>query len=265
MWSVLLASFASPALAADCPDDPIAEVRSAADDLESAFTQLDDAGFDAAKKRLDAAIPCVTTPLELRDVLGLHRAEALAAFVDGDMVASKKSWGAVRILNPSWTPPDSLAPPGHLLRQLFEQAPTDTDTQALELAPDGGWLVDGRRGDAVPADRAFVLQGIDKDGNIVYTGYDRSLAEVPLLDFTPPGPSPKGKKMRLFGSIAGDALALAAGGAAYAHFNTASHLDTVPYDKFDSTVTAGNVAGWSAIVLGAGAVGLTTGAWAVKW
>lgn len=262
MWSILLASLA---LAADCPDDPVAQVRSATDALQTAFSKLDDSAFDAAKKQLDAAIPCVTTPLELRDVLELHRAEALAAFVDGDMVASKKSWGAARVLDPSWKPPESMAPPGALLRQLFDRAPTDVKTQPLQVSPDGGWLVDGRRGDAVPADRAFVLQGIGKDGKIVYTGYDRSLAEVPLLDFTPPGPSPKAKKMRLVGSIVGGVLALAAGGAAWAHFDTASHLDTVPYDKFDSAVTEGNVAGWSAVVLGAGAVGVTTGAWVVKW
>lgn len=261
---MLLLLFAALAHA-ECPADPLSELRRQTAALETAFVDLDDPGFAAANEAVLAVIPCVASPLDLRDILALHRAFALAAFVDGDMAGSRKSWGAVRTLNPSWTPPLELAPEGHLLRTQFDTAPMGPEIVELELAPEGGWLVDGRVASAVPRDRAFVLQGADGERMIIYTGYHRALAEVPLLDFAKPGPSPKAKKMRLGGTLLGSGLALLAGGAAVVHFQAVSSIDEVDYDKFEATVTRGNVAGWSAIVLGAGAVGVTTAAWAVKW
>jgi len=261
MIALVLAALAH----AECPEDPVGALREHADALEDAFVYVDEPGFGAAWTALSAAIPCVSTPLELRDILALHRAQALAAFVDGDMAGSRKSWAAVRTLNPAWELPVDLAPPGHLLRVQFDTAPLGSEVVALELAPEGGWLVDGRLASDVPRERAFVLQGADAERAIVYTGYHRALAEVPLLDFAKPGPSPRAKKMRLAGTLAGGGLALLAGGAAAVHFVAIGDLDDVPYDEIDKTVMRGDVAGWSAIVLGAGAVGVTTVAWAVKW
>jgi len=250
---------------AECPEDPLGAMRAHSAAVEQAFADLDDPGFAAAYASLVEVVPCVSTPLDLRDILALHRSYALAAFVEGDMAGSRKSWGAVRTLNPTWELPDELAPEGHLLRTQFDAAPLGPEVVELELAPDGGWLIDGRPAAVVPRDRAFVLQGADAERLIIYTGYHRALAEVPLLDFAKPGPSPRAKKMRLWGTVAGGGLALMAGGAAALHFDAVADLDTVDYDKFDATVLRGDVTGWSAIVLGAGAIGVTTVAWAVKW
>jgi len=181
MWTWLVVAWAL----ADCPEDPLGQARSSAAAMEVAFVALDEEGFDGAHARLDEAIPCIAEPLALRDVLALHRGFALATFMDGDMVASRKSWGAVRTLHPEWVPPDSMLPEGHLLRGLFDEAATDPEVVELDMAPPGGWLVDGREATAVPAHRAFVLQGID-EGGIGYTGYHHSVAEIPVLDFAEP-------------------------------------------------------------------------------
>lgn len=250
---------------AECPEDPLGAMRAESAALETAFADLDDAGFGRAYDALVDVLPCVNTPLDLRDILALHRGYALAAFVQGDMAGSRKSWASVRTLNPTWTLPEELAPEGHLLRTQFETAPMGPEVIELELAPEGGWLVDGRVAAAVPRDRAFVLQGADGDRLIIYTGYHRAMAEVPLLDFAKPGPSPRAKKMRLGGTLLGGGLALLAGGAAALHFDAVAKIDEVPYERFQGTVVRGDVTGWSAIVLGAGAIGVTTTAWVIKW
>ncbi len=262
MWMVLFAWMAS---ASECPEEPLGSLQEGAAAIEQTFIDLDEAGFDSAHAAVQRALPCVRAPLALRDVMGIHRSAAIAAFVEGDMVGARKSWGAVRALNPSWTPPDALAPPGHLLRELFDKAAPNDETVTLELAPEGGWVVDGRAGDAVPRDRAFVLQALDGDGQVVYTGYGRSVAEVPALDFARPGPSPRAKKMRVIASAVGGALALGAAGAAAMHFDARGQLGEVDYAKLDATRTRGNVAGWSAIGAGAAAVGVTTAGWLVRW
>jgi hypothetical protein len=186
--------------------------------------------------------------------------------MDGDMVASRKSWGAVRALHAEWVPPDSLIPEGHLLRDLFDEAPTDPELVELDMAPPGGWLVDGRQSTAVPAQRAFVLQGID-EGGIGYTGYHHSVAEIPVLDFAEPisRVSPRAKKIRKAGTIVAGGMAAGALAGRGVHLQARSAVDEVPYDKLDGTITRANVAGVSAVALGTGAVGLTAVAWGVRW
>lgn len=260
MWTWLLASIALGA----CPDDPVAEVRQQTSAMEVAFVELDDPGFDAARDAVEAALPCVTDPLALRDILGLHRAMALAAFIDGDMVASKKSWGTVRVLHPSWEPPEAIAPEGHMLRDLFVDAPTDTEVVTLDLAPEGGWLVDGRATSDVPANRAFVLQALGEQG-VFHTGYHRSVAAVPVRELVQPGPSPRTKRMRKTGTIVASGLAAGALAGLGVNLYARNELGSVDYDKVAATRTAGDVGGVGAIVLGAGAVGVASVAWGVRW
>ncbi|MBW2253353.1 MAG: hypothetical protein JRI25_01995 [Deltaproteobacteria bacterium] len=262
MWIWLVVAWAL----ADCPEDPVGQVRGSAAAMEVAFVGLDEEGFDSTHARLTAAIPCIVEPLALRDILALHRASALAAFMDGDMVASRKSWGAVRTLHPDWVPPSSMIPEGHLLRGLFDEAPTDPEVVALDMAPPGGWLVDGREATGVPAQRAFVLQGID-EGAVGYTGYHHSVAEIPVLDFAEPisRVSPRAKKIRKTGTLVAGGMAAGALAGLGVHLHARSAVLEVPYDKVDGTVTRANVSGVSAVALGAGAVGLTAVAWAVRW
>jgi hypothetical protein len=260
MWLLLLAS----AWAAACPEAPVATMKSSAAAMEVSFTSLDEAAFDRAHAALDEAVPCVTEPLDLRDVLVLHRAMAMSLFMDGDMRASTKSWGAVKALHPEWRLPEAMAPEGHLMRQLFDAASAEGELITLELEPPGGWLVDGRWTSDVPQDRAFVLQALGDEG-VTYTGYELSVAGIPITDLVQPGPSPRARKMRKVGT--GVAVALAAGSAAGIglHFHARERMYEVPYREVDKVADRGNMASAGAAVLGGAALTVFVGAWAIRW
>jgi len=261
MWFLLLALGARAA----CPDDPTAQVRSDAASMEVAFSQLDDAGFDRARKGFDQALPCVRGLLDSSDVAAIHRAEALALFVDGEMRSSTKAWGAVKRLTPGWEPPPALAPPGHLLRELFDEATPDGERVTLDLRPKGGWIVDGQPDDTVPVKQGFVLQALDGEGHVYYTGYELSIAEIPIVDLVQPGPSPKARKARKIGSAVAGGLAGAALVGLGVYVDAQARLKHADYDQVDALGTQAEVGAISSIGLGGAAITSFVVAWAVPW
>lgn len=262
IWSLLLTVLAF----AECPEEPVTAVREGVAQMEVAFVDLEEALFADARKRVDDALPCVTYPMDLRDILALHRAMALAAFMDGDMTASRKSWGAVKHLRPGWQPSPEVAPEGHLIRALFEDAEAEGELVELDLAPTGGWLIDGRPGSAVPSQRAFLLQAVGDEG-IFYTGYELSVAGIPITDLVQPAPrlSESTRRTRKVGAIVASGLAVGALGALAVNLQARASLDKVDYDQIGPTTTRANVAGVTAAVLGAGAVGVFAVSWGKKW
>jgi len=260
MWLLLLAT----AWAADCPEAPAVTLRSSAAAMEVSFMALDEEVFDRAHAALDEAVPCVTEPLEKPDVLILHRAMAVALFMDGDMRASTKSWGAVKALDPGWQPPAAMAPDGHLMRQLFDAATAEDEWITLELEPPGGWIVDGTWTSEVPKDQAFVLQALGDEG-VIYTGYQLSVAGIPITDLVQPGPSPRARKMRKVGTGVAAVLAVGSAAGVGLHFRARQQMYEVPYRQVDEVAARGNLASAGAVVLGTAAVTVFVGAWAIRW
>ncbi len=257
---------------AECPQDALQTTIEATRGIERAYSVLDDGGFDESRLALGLALPCVDVEITVDDAVAIHRARAIAAFVDGDASASGKSWAAVRALLPDWQPPPGIMPPGHGLYSVWERAVSSGEILEFELAPDGGWAVDGLRQRYVPRDRAFVLQGLDDAGAIVYTGYHYSLAEVPLTDVVDLELDRQRafvlrRRVRLWGTVGAVALAgLAAGSFVLAVNNRELFVDpTSDPDELTTYQARANAFGVSGIALGVGAVGLGTVAWTVRW
>ena len=198
------------ALAA-CPDEPDDVVQTAAGSVEIAFVQVDDARFAEAAATLREALPCSMDVMDRPSAVFLHRAYALVRFVEGDRAAVQRSFRAIKRLDPSWSPPEALIPPGHPLESLWESTEPLGGTVDVEIAPAGGWRVDGRERNAVPTDSSFVLQGLDADGDVVLTGYYSSVAEIPLTNLDAlaarPTISPRRKRARVIGTVASGVVA----------------------------------------------------------
>ena len=252
-----------------CPEHPDAVVRESTGAVEIAFVEVNDDAFAEAASSLRAALPCATEPFDPDTVLWVHRAWALMRFVDGDRSASQRSFVAIRRLDPSWQPPNTLIPPGHPLTPLWDGARPMGGTVPVELAPAGGWLVDGVASGVVPSDSAFVLQGLDGRGDVVLSGYYTSVSEIPLTSMqalaAPPRSSERRRRAHVIGSV-GSAVALVAGSvflgsAAYsaAHLHEAEVGDVVHIESRIATHT-----GLAVAFLGAGAVGGVI-TWAVPW
>lgn len=269
---------------AECPEDALATAIRSATEVEAAFANLDDEKFDVAHARLKETVPCITVELAPADAVALHRARAIGAFVDGDDAASRKSWLAVRALQPDWKPSGALMPTGHPLRQLWE-APIDSPTPEVPMkeAPKGGWNVDGTRQNGVPTYRAFILQGFDASGTGIYTGYLYSNTEIPTLDVemvpservsaVPVDRTKRRNTVRRWGSVGAGVLGAGAVGSLVVSMDAARQLEN-DFEAGEGTHDYAPIAGWVdrqntfATVgtgLGIAAAGTATIVWAVPW
>lgn len=261
---------------ADCPTGALQEAVSTAGALEVAYSNMDDAGFETAHTRLATLIPCIAEEVSPADAVTLHRAFAIGSFVGGDESASRRSWLAVKALQPDWKPSENLMPPGHPMRKLWE-TPVDGGSPmvAQELAPPGGWSVDGVHQNMVPANRAFILQGFSATGAAVYTAYLYDAGSVPKSlpiglvapRTTKAEPTTKGSKGgRLVGSGIAGALAVGsiggfavASGAVHHAETSTDDLATTKYISQSRTASAAGIG----LVGGAVVVGVAT--WVIPW
>lgn len=264
LWWMVAGAFAK------CQQDSADAIEALAGRVERAFDDVDDQAFAAAAAELEAAAACVRSPLDRRTLLAWHRARALHAFWDREMVASSRSWAAVKRLDPAYTPPAEWIPEGTPLRSTWEDAPTADDRAVLERVPAGGWLVDGRRTDAVPTARGFVLQGFDASGSVVHTDYHYGLATIPQVDFVALDPTVRElrrRRIHLVGTVGAGLTALGAGGMALlASSSRADALsrETPVTDTRGHAEQAGRRSN-SAVGLGVASVALLATTWTIRW
>jgi hypothetical protein len=291
MWTVILLAIGT-AMAQDevervCPDDAAEQLVVAALAAEETFWALEVDRFDVVRGQLRGLLPCVTRSMTLEESLVLHRAFALDAYVLGDLEAVRRSFGALRMLDPAWLPP---APEGHPLWALFHEAPIEVTTARLVVMPEGGWSVDGTYFEMVaegedpltpdeevephslPSNRAFVLQVFDLDAMTTYTGYHFSPVDIPITDLVvvPDRAALRKKRRKLsrqVGTAIGSALLVGAGvtfGLGMAERAEVTGGDT-ELDGLKAVQLRGNTYGWTSAglaTLGATTFGL---AWGVRW
>lgn len=266
MLTILIAT----ARAAVCPADSAADIGPLAAEVEAAFDAVDDQAFERAVGALAAAVPCVRSPLDGATIEGWHRARALAAFYDRELVASGKSWASVRELSPGYSPPASWMPPDSALARVWKEAPAVGDRVQLERVPEGGWVVDGERTLAVPSGRAFILQGFDAGGHVVHLGYHYSVAEVPVVDFAALDPTAQDlrrRRMRAGGTALSIGLLSGAGmalGLASTARTDALGGRTDFVDIEDHAARADRLSNTAVALAAGGGVVLVT-SWAVRW
>lgn len=258
---------------AECPEDALVALRDNAAQIEQNYLEMQPDALQAAHRALRGVTPCVAAPLDTSDALLLHRSEALAAYIGEDPSASRRSWLAVRDLSPDWAPNPDLMPPGHPLEALWS-TPRDTPPRDVPQthAPIGGWRIDGTAQNSVPADRAYVVQAIGRDGEVLYTGYHLrpdQMTAVPV-DLAPsparPGASTTRRRVHVAGSALSGGLAIGGVGA-LALVPGYNHRATTTTDDLRSTEylrRAHNSAIVGGVLLGTGvALGVTT--WTVQW
>ncbi len=264
MWVALFAL-----AMADCPSEADVAALMAATDIERAFIDVDEDMLADARVTLTAALPCIDGALTLAESVSLHRAHGLLAFMDGDAAASRRSWSAVRRLEPGWRPSEALAPAGHPVRNLFDSAEPDGETVIVELAPPGGWWIDGAASSLVPTTSAFVMQGFDASGVVVLTGYYASPSAMPIADVRALSRLPRipahRARVRRYGTIGAGAVALSAVALGIAAQVKASNLTEVPLSDVPRAERAVRTMGVTAGLLGGTAAVGGAVVWAVKW
>lgn len=287
MWILLAAALAGE-LERVCPPEPTQAVVDTARRVEQSWFDLDDATFSMARHQLVALLPCVDQALTVEQSVQLHRAEAISAFVDGEMDAARRSLAALHVLAPDWSYPEGALPPDHPLRRLIDDAHgLDVGDVGLAVTPQTGWSVDGTRfpgpddprapdgtltaSYTLPTGRAFVLQVFGDDGHVVYTGYHLSTVDIPVQDMqalpTPEELRKKRQKVaRLVGTTVGGAMI--GGAAVMLGLGMSERRDVVegmPLTDIEPAQARANVYGGTSAGLASAGATVMAVVWAVRW
>ncbi len=263
---ILLSSLASAA----CPDDAAATLRAETTALEAAYEDVDEAAFGRHYQAIHDAGACIDAPLDQATIVAWHRARALGEFFEREMIASSKSWAAVKQLDPDYAPPEAWIPEGGPLYRAWMLTPEPGGENPIERSPEGGWQVDGADATGVPAERAFVIQGFDAGGAVVHTGYHYSIAEVPVVDFgalDATARERRRKRMRRYGTVLAGVLGAGAVGtltAAWTQERAVNDFDT-PLEDVPVRAQRANALSGVGVGLGVAGIGVATTTWVVRW
>ena len=255
---------------AECADDAVGDVLTRSSALERAYVALREDDFAAEHLALTEAIACLDGALTLEQAVEVHSAKALAAFVDGELAAARKSWAAVRQLAPAFVPDPALMPPGHPFRVQFDEAVVDDERVELERSPEGGWRVDAVETADVPKNRAFLLQGFDLSGGVVHSGYHYSVAEVPQIDFAELDETARQRRrrrMHWIGSVSAGALAVGSGTAVVMAASAQASVKSpeTPLGEIEGKSLAANTMSYASLGMLGGAVAVGSVTWAIRW
>ncbi len=263
---ILLASLA--ALAEPCAESAFApDLQAALRRADEAFVGMDRDAFHDAVAEVDASLACQAEPVVALDVAALHRVHGYLAFLDGEQAVALASFYALRATMPRADLPVDVAPSGHPLRVLFDDAASYSRATVPLPPPAYGWIaIDGRPATRAPAERPFVWQRFDGSGAVLETArlLPGAIPEYPLL---PPPPEPRWldtPRHKTALVLLSSGLALAGTGAALigsAQWGADRYYPMLaPWDRQDYWL--GQLAGryWSGVAMvGLGAVGLAAG------
>ncbi len=172
--------------AATC-DEPVSasEIRRVLDVAGTAWMVMDRTSFEAATAERREAVPCLADMVDPELAIQLHLHEALAWSIQRRSDLSQGAFRAILALQPGWELPLEMAPERHRLRADFEQVRAGGELgERRPFAPpgDGALMVDGLPSRDVPTDRPFVVQMLDRRGDVVRTHYFTPGSEAPQQD-----------------------------------------------------------------------------------
>lgn len=167
---------ASSASVASCPEQStLDDFQAAARAGERAFAEIDLPALTRAREMALGTIPCLAEPVTPVVAAEFHRMMAMAAFTAGDEALVLAEFHAARRLDPGYSIPLEVAPPGHPLVVLYERASTRaSDPGELEsvIPPIGGAVVvDGTVQGLRPRGLSAVVQVFREDGMLTRTEY----------------------------------------------------------------------------------------------
>ena len=161
------------AAAAGCPASE-ADLTAAIDSAEAAWAGLDPMAFGVALGEARAAMGCLDGVLGSGQAARYHRLEGLNGFLFRDDRRAVDSFRAAVTADPGWDFSESLAPAGHPVRDLFDEArrTPPSPTTAMPLPACGDLYVDGVRVEARALDRPAILQVSHVEtGALAWSGY----------------------------------------------------------------------------------------------
>ncbi|MCB9763545.1 MAG: hypothetical protein H6739_27505 [Alphaproteobacteria bacterium] len=267
--------------AAGCPASALDGQLSAA---LGAYEQGDLAGFETAVAQVDATLVCMETPIDPELTPTLHLVQSLGAFTRRSDAGTEPVLAALRGLSaasPGYTLPDTLAPTGHPILALYDEARRTAGYAETLPLPDRTWAVDGRVGvRSIPVGRAALLQELEDDAVVAgWYLWGEGLPDALVPPPQPPAPdpvepdapeplvpppqvaAPSPRRPLAVGAAAAGGLAVAAFAVQAGTFAAwSADVPAAADPAWDRRVNLNHAMGWSAIGLGGAALALGTGA-----
>jgi len=128
-------------------------------------------------------LPCVDSAVDTELAMQFHLMLALDGYMAQDPERAKAAFRAVLSMDPMFRLSSSMAPRGNLLRALFDEArrePGVVSEQDLAQPPEGDFFVDGVPARSRPSDRPIILQWIDGQGSVRWSGFLPAGAHLPV-------------------------------------------------------------------------------------
>ncbi len=251
-----------PRTLAACPErSSLSDFQAAARAGETAFADIDLPALTRARQMALSTLPCLAEPVTPVVAADFHRMMAMAAFTAGDEALVLAEFHAARRLDPGYSIPVDVAPPGHPLVQLYERSAIagsiERELDAV-IPPIGGTVVvDGTVQGLRPRGLSAVVQVFGEDGLLNHTEY--LLPGDPTPRFGPLPLELEQKKRRRKGLLAatGATTLLAGGLYTRAVVGEAQFLDpTGDLPKPRPTRAVSNSFFWGSVGVGTVAVGL---------
>lgn len=170
---IVLALVVGVANAWECPApvDP-GTLQATLDAADDASIALDDAKFrDLVNQAAGIELPCVSGALPPATVAHHHRVMALHLLTVGDDAGAKVALEAARAADPEYVFPDELLPPGHPLRDHYEQTEVRVTTRRVPEPRAGSVSFDGRNSRNRPKVHPTIAQFFDAQGQATSTTY----------------------------------------------------------------------------------------------
>lgn len=227
----MIALWVGLAWANDCPAAAAAtsaDLESTLEAAEASYATLDVDNLVAATDRALGQIDCVTDPIPRSLAAAFHRTQGLRAFADRDAIAARRWFAAARTIEPGYTFPESLVPPGNPLLDDYAAVDLIGGTTG-PLKPGAGRItIDGRDAAERPLSWPAILQVYDATGAV----WDTELLRPG--EPTPDYPKPTQKRGPTWALAAGTTTVVSALYLASAH-NARSKWasNDTPYDQLD--------------------------------
>jgi len=267
----LLLAWIAAALAGTCErPSTSAMLAQTLSKAESAFVEMDLTRFEETHFTASKQLECLEELVNPADAAAFHRLEALAAFVAEDDRATRSSFRASLSIQPEFTLPERIAPPGNPLDALYGEAAAMGPSPTLPLTPPPDLLlyVDGTRSNVHATEQPFILQGVALSGEVGHTAYVPEGNPVPAWAMAavpeeppPPLPTPapvarRQAKSALF-IASGTTLALSAVLYGYAWGSRGLYDDpSTPLEDLEALRARTNTATVTSLVVGSAGAGL---------
>jgi hypothetical protein len=149
---------------------------------EAAFIDLDIEALESAYVKSKGMMFCLQGETQGMMAASFHRLTAMRAFVGGDRARVLQEFNRARLLHPGYDIPNHVAPSGHPLKVLYEEAKTMGEGELQRgVPPADGWLVvDGVRKGARPVDADVFIQVYTTDGHRQETVFVEAGGTMPV-------------------------------------------------------------------------------------